>query len=485
MADQTPKVEKDEIATLDRDIEIFQGFFNTLENPDKVLRLECCGDISVYDDIGRDPRVAATLRTRSLAVIGKEWNVIPASDDKIDIEIAEFVRQVFEGFAFDKARRSILRGGVLKGHAISEILWEKSEGQIWIKDMKHRAQRRFRFDVDDNLRLLTRENPLEGDNLTRMYPQKFQRFVFGDEPETSYGVGLGRELYWPWWFKKHGIKFWLVFCDKFGSPTAVGKYRPGSGEKEKRELLQALDAIQNSSSIIFPDGMSVDLLEAARSGSINTYESLAGFMNDEMTISVLGQTGTTQGTPGKLGNEESHENVREDLVKADADALCESLNPQVVRWVVDYNYPGHGRYPKMWIECAEAEDHKALSERDKNLKETGVRFKKSHYVDTYGINPDNFEVAETKEATQPLEFAEADGLSTLDQLIEDELADWQPLFAPVIDPIVDAVGKVASFDELTQKLDAMANQQDLNPLIEALSKAGTKARGLGDVSDDD
>ena len=66
------RYERREIASLARDTEIFQGFMQTLQNPDKVLRLECGGDISVYDDIGRDPRIASVLRTRALAVVGKE-----------------------------------------------------------------------------------------------------------------------------------------------------------------------------------------------------------------------------------------------------------------------------------------------------------------------------------------------------------------------------------------------------------------------------
>ncbi len=385
MADNKPqKPETNEIATLEKDIDLFSGYLTNLPNPDKVLRLECGGDIRVYDDIGRDARVASVLRTRSLAVIGREWEIVPASDDAQDGRIADYVKQAFLAFPFDLARRAILRGGVLKGYAVSEIMWEVSEGDVWINAMKPRAQRRFVFDMDENLRLLTRDDMIFGQNLTAQYPRKFQRFTFGDEPETPYGVGLGRELYWPWWFKKNDIKFWLTFCDKFGGPTSVGKYPSGTSKGDQDKLLDAAAAIQNEAAVIIPEGMSLELLEAARSGSIDTYESLAAFMNDEITISVLGQSGTTQGTPGKLGDEESQENVRLDLVKADADALCEALNPQVIRWLVDYNFPGHGRYPKMWIRCDKEENLKAKAERDEILSRL-VPIPHRYVYETYGI----------------------------------------------------------------------------------------------------
>ena len=44
-------------------------------------------------------------------------------------------------------------------------------------------------------------------------------------------------------FKRKGITFWLTFADKYGYPTAVGKYPPGAQPKEKDDLLEALGAI--------------------------------------------------------------------------------------------------------------------------------------------------------------------------------------------------------------------------------------------------
>ena len=385
MADnESKKPVLDEIATAQKDYDLFSGWATGLTNPDKVLQLECGGDITKYDEMGRDPRIASVLRTRSLAVVGKEWDILPASDDARDIKIAEFVKQVFLSFPFDMSRRAILRGGVLKGYAVSEIMWEVSEGNVWIKSMLPRAQRRFRFDLDSNLRLLTRADMIEGENLTASYPHKFQTFVFGDEPETPYGVGLGRELYWPWWFKKHGIKFWLMFAEKFGSPTTVGKYPSGTTSDKQTELLDAAEAVQNESAVIIPEGMSLELLEAARAGTINTYETLCDFMNTEIAIAVLGQSATTEGTAGKLGNEQAQENVRLDLVKADADALSEAINFQTIRWVVDYNFPGVKRYPTMWSRCEEEEDLKALAERDEILHRI-VPIPKRYFYETYGI----------------------------------------------------------------------------------------------------
>ncbi|MDD2367347.1 MAG: DUF935 family protein [Desulfuromonadaceae bacterium] len=400
MADkQKPVI--DEIASVATDFDIFQGFMEQIANPDDVLRLECGGDISLYDHIGRDSRVSSNLGTRARAVVGKEWTITPFSQEAIDIKVAEYVEKVFLGFPFDRARRSILRGGTLKGFALSEIMWDTSEGDTFIADMIYRHQRRFTFDTSGNILLKTIDNPM-GMNVSirdGLLLKKFQHVAFGDEVETPYGVGLGRELYWPWWFKKNGIKFWMMFCDKFAGPTVVGEYESGASPDDQDKLLSAAQAVHTNSSIIHPKGMSLSLLEAARSGSITAYNDLVNFMNDEMTISILGQTATTTGTPGKLGNEQAQEKVKDDLVKADADSLCEAFNARetgVIRWLVDYQFPGLGRYPQMWVDCQEEEDKKTLAERDEKLsvsmEKSGLKLSKSYYIRTHGLEEGDVEI---------------------------------------------------------------------------------------------
>ncbi|RLC25796.1 MAG: hypothetical protein DRH56_05360 [Deltaproteobacteria bacterium] len=486
---KTPQTKPDqaEVAGIALDPKLFGGYLKTLRNPDKVLTLEAGGDISIYDDIGRDDRVGGSLRTRALAVIGKEWVIKPAGEESQDQAVADYVTQVFTSFPFDLARRDLLRGGVLKGYAISEIMWDVSEGDISIRAMKHRAQRRFVFDVEGDLRMLTRENSWRGENMSKHHPRKFQRFVSGDEAETPYGTGLGRELYWPWWFKKNGIKFWLIFVEKFAAPTPVGKYPNGTLTPEKNTLLEACQAFQTESGIIIPDTMQIDLVEAARSGNISTYYDLAAFMNDAMTITILGQTATTQGTAGKLGNDTAQEDVRADLVKADADALCESLNEQVVRWLVDYQFPGYSngrKYPRIWIDCGDEEDHKLLSERDLNLSETGVRFKPRHYADTYGIPEETFAVVDPQKVATPdaagtaaSDFAE--GAETeltpeqeaIEGLKKSSTAELQTLADPLLEPIFDIFRESASLEEARGRIADAFDDMDATLLAKTLTEA--------------
>jgi phage gp29-like protein len=396
-----------EIASAATDVDMFQGWLPVMENTDRVLTMEGGGNISIYDEIGRDPRVAASLRTRAKAVTGRDWHIVPFSQEARDIQIAEYVENVFTSFAYDRARRSILRGGVLKGYSVAEVMWDYSEGDTFIKSMLYRHQRRFRFAPNSNLHLMTLGNPYPGidvtiDATTGLPLRKFQIFTFGDEVTTPYGNGLGQELYWPWWFKKNGIKFWLIFIEKFAAPTAAGEYADGTDPTKQQELLAAAASLHSNSAVIYPAGMNLKLIEAARGGSVSGYKELCDFMNEEMTISILGQTATTSGRPGGLGNADEQQQVLEDYLKDDGDSLCEAQNDRIsgcIPWLVDYQFPGTKCYPKIEIKTTNEEDSKTLAERDNNLtvamERSGLRLSKSYYVRTHGLQDDDVEGTQT------------------------------------------------------------------------------------------
>ncbi|GAB4485981.1 MAG: DUF935 domain-containing protein [Thermodesulfovibrionales bacterium] len=375
-----------EVAGVEKDI--FRDYLGKIQNnPDRVLRSESGGrGIELYEDLMRDARVASTLQTRRLAVTGREWEVIPASDKRQDVKIADYVKTVLREINLDAYRRAALSGLVL-GFKPCEIIWDYSEGDIFITAIIPRASRRFVFGLENELRLLTPANMVEGEEVPA---RKFQVFVNPSDNGSPYGDGLGRQLYWPVWFKKNGIKFWMVFADKWASPTAVGEYPPGTPKEQQDALLNALEAIQQESAIKIPQGMVIKLLEATRTGSVNTYETLCGFMNREIAQIMLGHAGTSESTPGRLGGEDAANEVREDYIKSDADLLCESENNQLVRWIVDYNFPDVRRngYPKVWIRTEKEQDLKALAERDKIILVDwgmGKRVPETYISDTYGI----------------------------------------------------------------------------------------------------
>ena len=392
MADESkkPPVTTDEIATVEKDIDVFAGWLKRLENPDPVLRAEAAGKgLKLYDEVDRDAHAGSVIQQRILAVVGKEWEIIPAktarksgrpaSTTREEV-VADFVSEVLENSNFDQARQELLRG-ILYGYYCAEVIWKVSGSDVVVGRLIGKHPRRFIFTPERELRLLTPSSMIDGEAVP---DRKFIVYAYGDS-DNPYGRGLGQKLWWPVWFKKNGIKFWVVFLEKFGIPTVKGKYPPGTTPEQQQALMDAIEAIQSDTGIKIPDSMDIEFLEASRAGTV-THEQLCEYMDRQISKAVLGQTASTEGTPGKLGNEKSQEDVRQEIIEADADLLDGCLNDTLIRWIVDYNFPGVVAYPKIKTFAAPKPDLVAQVEIDKTLVvDIRLPVSQAYFYETYGI----------------------------------------------------------------------------------------------------
>jgi phage gp29-like protein len=165
----------------------------------------------------------------------------------------------------------------------------------------------------------------------------------------------------------------------------VGRYPHGTGEPDQKKLLAILRSISQDAGIVIPEGMVVEFLEAERSGSTDAYERMARYMDEQISLAVLGETMTTNAQSAGLGSGQAnvHNEVRIELSKADSDLLSDTLNDTLVRWIVEFNLPGAG-LPKLRRDFQEPEDLVARSERDKNLVEMGFEPDDDYIATTYG-----------------------------------------------------------------------------------------------------
>ena len=463
-----------EIATIAKDyaVTLFGG---VLRNQDDTLLTRGGGrGIKIYDDIERDCHAFAVLQKRRLAVVAREWQVVPASESRLDKKAAELVKRQLEGLRFDQLCQKLL-DATLKGYSVAEILWEPRSAELVAARVKVKPQRRFVFDENQEARLLTRSDLLAGEALP---PRKFIVHRYGEKDDDNpYGLGLGHKLFRPVFFKRQGITFWLTFVDKFASPTAMGEYPSGTSEPDQRKLLAALAGISSEAGIIVPQGMLVKFLEAARSGSIDTYERLARYMDEQISECVLGETlSTNVGTVGSKAASQTHNEVRTELAKADADLLSDTLNETLVRWIVELNLPGAG-LPKVWRDFGEAEDLKLRAERDKIISEMGFEADEQYVNDTYGGKWKRKSTAESSPAGAQgdAQFAEAgsDAVSALTDRLAGETNRAATNLVDRAEALLDTVDDLAEFGaRLTELWDGNDTEELGMALARGLALAG-------------
>jgi len=479
---QTKKPITDEIATATKDIDIFAGWLNRLENPDPVLRTEARGKgLKLYDEVDRDPHAGSVLQDRSLALVGKDWEIIPGKSARsagrpaattAEERQADFVREVLEDCNFDQARQELLKA-ILYGFYVAEIIWKYADGAITVDKLIGKHPRRFSFTVDRAVRLLTPQNMIEGEEVP---DRKFIVFTYGDS-DNPYGKGLGQKLWWPVWFKKNGIKFWLTFLEKFGMPTALGKYPPGTDPTQQQALLDAIDAIQNETGIKIPDTMAIDLLEASRRGDAG-YEKLCDYMDRQVSKAVVGQTATTEGTPGKLGSETERGQVRQDILEADADLLDACLNGTLIKWLVDYNFPGVTDYPRLKTHAERKPDLDQRSQIDERVvSKIGVPVGKKYFYETYGIPEpaEDEEVVETPARGGMFAAPKSGRYSPEQQKVEELVAagveNAVSAASGLREPIKKMITDAKSLEELRDNIYSAYGEMDPADLQELVARA--------------
>jgi len=452
MATSAPKPKfSGEIATTGDGRDITRGFSGPILQPsDPVLALRGGGDVRIYEQILTDPQVGSCWQQRRLAVTSREWEVLPGGDSAQDKAAAGWLAEQLDRVGWDNVTDKML-AGVFYGYAVAEIIYRRDGQRIGIDAIKVRDRRRFRFTPQGELRLLTMNAMLAGIEAPAPY---FWHFATGaDHDDEPYGLGIAHWLYWPVLFKRNTIKFWLVFLEKFGMPTAVGKFDAGTLDSDRQKLLAALEAIQTDSGIAIPKSMQVDLLEAARSGTAD-YKALHDTMDATMAKVILGQVASTQGTPGRLGNDDLQADVRLDLVKADADLVCESFNKGPACWLTEWNFPG-ARPPKVWRKVEEPADLVNQALRDQRISRMGFRPSLNYITSTYG---GEWEV-DLSFAGGGGEFAESDlaplrsdgttgQLQRLQQTGDSEVERW-------VEQIREQVAQAESFEDLKARLERL------------------------------
>lgn len=474
------RAETKEIATTGLGRDITRGFVDPmmlLRPQDSVLRLRGNSSYLLYKEVLRDDQVGACLAQRRLVVTSREWQVTAGGTSPRDEEAAEFLREQLDNIEYDRITDKMLHG-MFYGYAVGECIWGREGGRVVLRDIKTRDRVRFGWDGSGNLRLRTMSNQDPGE---LMPPRKFWTYCTGaDHDDEPYGLGLAHWLYWPVYFKRGGLKLWTTFLDKFGSPTAKGTYPANASPSERARLLDALDAITSESGVILPEGMAIELLEATRGGSVD-YAALYDRMDRAIAKVVLGQTATTEGTPGRLGNDDSQQNVLELLAKRDSDLVCASFNATVARWLTEWNFPGAAA-PQVWRDFDEAEELSELAARDKSLREIGYRPNQQRIDQVYGEGYELVEVAPSRPALPA--FAEP-AVRRNDDKIELDLAakqlaqDWERVLGSRVGELIDMAEATDDLATFRARLTDLAGAPPDPVMVNALKRAGFSARLLG------
>lgn len=447
----------------------------------------------------RDMHYASVLCTRKLAIAGLGPRVDALSDQTRDVEIADAVREMISAPWFGDALFD-LADGLGKGYSVCEIVWDRS-GKRWAPaQLPWRDPRFFVFDREtgQQLRLLDDADPANGIELA---PYKF----ICHRPKVRSGLpirgGLARLAAVAYMCKAWTWKDWMSFADIFGLPMRVGRYGPNATKDDIATLMSAVANLGSDAAAVMPESTNIQFQAAPNTaGAAEFFQNLANWWDKQISKGVLGQTMTAD-DGASLSQARVHNEVRIDLLKADARALQNTLNRDLVRPFVDLNF-GPGRYPMLVLPVPEPEDLKLLIEALETLVPMGLEVEQSVIRDKLNL-PDPATGADVKllrapsaqpagqAVPQPALNRAANRETTPVTGREAQLADLaarrlDPLIAGWIDDIEALVRRARSIEDIRDGLLALLpdlnTEQFGDAMQTALAIAGVA--GMGDARDD-
>ncbi len=366
----------------------------------------------------KDTHLSSVLHTRKLALTGCELSITPASESAEDQAIAEFVEEALAWIENWDDGLLDLADAIGKGFACAEIRWELEGAKVWIRELAWRHQKRFTFLAQDRVlpwpTLVTDAHPVWGEDL-----QPWQWVVHRYKARSGLmpRAGLLRTCAWMYLFKNYGIKDWVVFAEVYGMPLRLGKYDPGASKDDRDALIAAVRSLGTDAAGVISKATEIEFVEAVKGGQgNNVFELLTTFCNTEMSKAILGQTLTTEigKTGGAFAASDTHNQVRGDLLDADAKALSRTLRMQVVRPLVGFNFGWDTALPALRLAPEEAEDLQAAATTYKTLVDAGFRgIPVKHIHEKFGIpEPQGDEETLAPPAPPPSPFGPGFGAPT-------------------------------------------------------------------------
>jgi phage gp29-like protein len=183
------------------------------------------------------------------------------------------------------------------------------------------------------------------------------------------------------------LKDWVTFAEVFGQPLRLGKYGAGATEADKQSLLSAVANIGTDAAAIIPDSMLIEFTEARQTGSAELYERFCEYLDRQVSKAVLGQTLTTD-LPRGAGSRAAaqvHDDVRRDILAADARRLSETLTRDLVRPIVDLNAGPQSRYPRIELVLPTAQDDEQFASIIAELADRGLRIGQKTVLERLGL----------------------------------------------------------------------------------------------------
>ncbi len=311
--------------------------------------------LKVYDKMRRsDGQVKAGLLACKLPLQVARWDVVPATQDQLDVDVAHAVKDNLFN-TMDITWDEFLRHTLLMldyGHMVFEKVWELKDGKYRWKKLAPRLPLSItEWHVTD-----------EGDlDFIKQQVQKKDRFSFVDIPAEKLlvfthekegadfrGISLLRAAYKHWYYKNNLYAIDGIAAERHGVGFASFTFPDNATEEQKNYVKEVGKSLytHESAYAALPESIKFALLGVQ--GQLHDIKGSIEHHDLQIVRSILAQfmnLGAKSVGSFALSNDQSRFFLM--ALQAVGRNICDIMNRFAIRQYVDYNWDTHGRYPKL------------------------------------------------------------------------------------------------------------------------------------------
>jgi phage gp29-like protein len=319
----------------------FTGQGNTIVRPNDDLLIQKGGNraLVVYQRLLYDEQVQGCFRKLLQEVTSRPWYVQQYSDKPGDLAVRDYVAEVLEEMPLDDIYVGMAES-LITGFSVGEIMWKKTKRGVIPFDVRMRDQRRFVFQEEQDahtgftMRCLTFNRMFEGVEL----PQR--KFIVSrywvSHNGDPYGSSLGRILYPLVKFRRRAIESYVLYGDRYATPTAVAKAPLSASTRELDTLYGHLSNLSQETAMILPEGYELEFV--VPSGSPEVFKNLIDYIDKEISLIICGENEAGQAEAGSRASSQVANTVRVVRASELSEMLSHTLSQTLVRWIVDLNF---------------------------------------------------------------------------------------------------------------------------------------------------
>jgi phage gp29-like protein len=186
-------------------------------------------------------------------------------------------------------------------------------------------------------------------------------------------------LLWLYFFKHYALKDKARYLERFGIPFMLAKIRRDDFDDDENRLriLNSMSKMGSDGVGIVTENSDVQVLNGISGGNPEAFRNWFSYIDDIFALTILGQTASSKNASG-MSRGQIQENVRRDLLEADAHNLENTVNRQIMVPLEKFRYGTEGQF-RFHIEYQKKENLKDKAEIVRTVAESVKIFRECGY----------------------------------------------------------------------------------------------------------